>query len=240
MRRPTVVGCLGALVALGVMAVVVALPGNTGELRSTPRIETFITAACGGSSPCLPSERARWLKALDRLLAERMPDMPQGERTRLASVIYEEAARASLDPAFVLALIAVESGFKYTAESARGARGLMQLRPDTLEREALRSRLHTDDQDDPAFNVRAGVRYFARLARAFGSVDLALMAYNAGPNRILGYLKNDGEVPERFLVYPQRIHREHARLKSCHGMPGRAEKKWAARTQPAGERRAAE
>jgi len=221
-RRPTAVGCLGAFVAVSVMAVVMVLPASTSELGSMPRIESFISAACGGSSPCQPSERARWMSALEALLAERMPGLPAADRAQLASAIYEEAGRASLDPSFILALIAVESGFNHAAESTRGARGLMQLRPDTLEREAARSRLVADDADDPTFNVRAEMRYFARLARAFGSTDLALMAYNAGPNRILRYLE-EGQIPERFQVYPERIHREHARLKRSQGLPARGE-----------------
>ena len=38
------------------------------------------------------------------------------------------------------------------------------------------------------------------------------MAYNAGPNRILRYLEEDGEVPDRFLVYPQKVAGELKRL----------------------------
>jgi soluble lytic murein transglycosylase-like protein len=141
-----------------------------------------------------------------------MPGLPESDRTRLADVIYDEAKAASLDPLFVLAVIAVESGFDHGAESDRGARGLMQLRPETLRREAARSRLKGEDPDDPILNVRAGVRYFRRLVRAFGSTDLALMAYNAGPNRILRYLEEEGEVPDRFLVYPQKVAGELQRL----------------------------
>jgi soluble lytic murein transglycosylase-like protein len=61
-------------------------------------------------------------------------------------------------------------------------------------------------------NVRAGVRYLHRLVKAFGHEDLALMAYNAGPNRILGYLRA-GEIPERFRVYPRRVRAELHRLR---------------------------
>ncbi len=215
MRWPTVRGCAGALLAIAVMAIAVAVPGTMGELPASPRIETFISAACGGSSPCPSADRLRWLGELEKLLAERMPGLPESDRARLADVIYEEAKAASLDPLFVLAVIAVESRFDHVAESEAGARGLMQLRPSTLRREAARSKLlgdDPDDPDDPVLNVRAGVRYFRRLLRAFGSTDLALMAYNAGPNRILRYLE-DGDVPDRLQAYPRRIHRELGRLK---------------------------
>ena len=62
-------------------------------------------------------------------------------------------------------------------------------------------------------NVRAGIGYFRRLLRAFGSTEVALMAYNAGPNRILRYLQEDGDIPERFLVYPKRVQGELNRLR---------------------------
>jgi soluble lytic murein transglycosylase-like protein len=184
-----------------------------GELPALPRIETFISSACGGPSPCPTADRLRWLPTLEKTLQEKMPALPESDRTRLADVIYEEAKAASLDPLFVLAVIAVESGYDHGAESEAGARGLMQLRPETLRTEAARSRLEGRDLDDPILNVRAGVRYFRRLVQAFGSTDLALMAYNAGPNRILRYLEDEGAVPERFLVYPKKVAGELSRLK---------------------------
>ena len=55
-----------------------------------------------------------------------------------------------------------------------GAQGLLQLMPSTAR--ALRL-----DGDDPAANVLAGARYLRMLLDRFGSVELALSAYNAGP-----------------------------------------------------------
>jgi hypothetical protein len=87
----------------------------------------------------------------------------------------------------------------------------MQLRDATFEAEAERSKLG-GDLADPVTNVRAGVRYYRRLLAAFGDHDLALMAYNAGPNRILRYLREEGEVPERFHEYPRRVNAELSKL----------------------------
>ncbi|HTP25151.1 MAG TPA: lytic transglycosylase domain-containing protein [Anaeromyxobacteraceae bacterium] len=216
MRRPLVRGCLAAGLAIVVMAVVMAVPRAMGDLSALPRIETFISVACGGSSPCPSVERVKWLEELESVLAERVRGLSKKDRTRLADVIYEEAKAASLDPLFVIAFIEVESRFDLVAESEAGARGLMQLRPETLKLEAERSDLDGDDLDDPVVNVRAGVRYFSQLLSDFGSTDLALMAYNAGPNRISRYLQEDGSVPDRFLVFPKRIHSEQVRLKRRH------------------------
>ena len=204
---------MGALGAVALVAAAMIFPEKLGELAPLPHIETFISMACGGSSPCPSPERNRRLAALEKIVAERMPGLPEAERNRLAGVIYEEARAASLDPFFVLALIAVESGFDHVAESERGARGLMQLRPSTLRREAERLQIEDADPDDPILNVRAGIRYFRRLLRAFGSTDVALMAYNAGPNRILHYLQEEGDIPERFQVYPKKVQGELKRLR---------------------------
>jgi len=217
-RAPTARGCTSALIAVAVAAAVMVFPGALADLPSLPRISAFVSAACGGSSPCPVPERQRWLGELESLLAERMPALSERDRTRLADVIYEEAHSASLDPLFVLAVIAVESGFDELAESEAGARGLMQLLPGTLRREAQRFGL-PGDPDDPALNVRAGIHYYRRLVRAFGSTELALMAYNAGPNRLLRYLDEEGAIPERFKDYPRRIERELGRLRR-HGGPG--------------------
>jgi transglycosylase-like protein with SLT domain len=214
-KRPTARGCAGALVAVALVAAAVVAPRSLGEsVVVAPRIETYISSACGGaSSPCPSPERMKWLGELEHMLAERMPTLPAGDRSKLADTIYQEAREASLDPLLVLAVIAVESGFDHAAESDAGAVGLMQLRPSTLLHEAERSGLDLEDPGDPSFNVRTGVRYFKRLIRAFGSTDVALMAYNAGPNRILRYLQEEGAIPERFRIYPKRVAGELKRLK---------------------------
>ena len=137
-------------------------------------------------------------------------------RRRLAQAIITEAERASLDPLLVLALIHVESSFDPQAVSEAGALGLMQLLEPTMRRELERSGLAAADPHDPVANVRAGVRYLRRLIDAFGGVDNALMAYNAGPNRIRGHMRR-GPIPSRFHVYPQRVRGELERLRLTVG-----------------------
>lgn len=85
----------------------------------------------------------------------------------------------------------------------------MQLMPFTLREVALRHRLGAPDPFDPVRNVRAGIRYLTELVGAFGDLELALMAYNAGPARIRAHLRGGG-VPSRLLRYPREVLR-HAR-----------------------------
>jgi len=131
---------------------------------------------------------------------------------RLASVILRAAEWARVDPVLVLAIIEVESGFDPAARSSRGARGLMQVVPATLKRQAEISGLPGDDPHAPELNVPAGVLYFRRLLDAFGNKYAALMAYNAGPNRIAGLIRAGG-IPERFHGYPRRVLAEEERLR---------------------------
>src|SRR5260370_36752290 len=86
----------------------------------------------------------------------------------------------------VLAIIQVESSFEDDAVSPKGARGLMQIRPTTLNFLAKREgiRLTPDEMDaDPALRVRLGIRYLRILPDKFHDLDRALVAYNAGPLR---------------------------------------------------------
>ena len=150
---------------------------------------------------------------IETRVAARMPRHDRALHRRLAAVIHHEAQHAGVDPLLVLALIHVESSFDPDAVSPAGAVGLMQLREATMRRELERAGLAPADPLDPVTNVRAGIRYLQRLVTAFGNTDVALMAYNAGPNRILSY-RRAGGIPERFHVYPQRVRGELERLRA--------------------------
>ncbi len=126
---------------------------------------------------------------------------------------------AGLDPALVLAVIEVESAWDPDAVSSRDARGLMQLRRQALEGEARGLGLGSGDAHDPLVNVRSGIRYLARLLARFGDAELALVAYNAGPNRLAAYLRAEAGVPERFWEYPRRVQREERRLRARLAAP---------------------
>ncbi len=222
MRAPTARGCASALIAIGALAAALAVPRSLSDVQLAPPADSVVPdqSSCGVSTACPSPQRLGWTKLVHAHLASRIPGLPERERVRLAGAILGEAERAQLDPLFVLAVIEVESGYDPGAMSDAGAQGLMQLRPSTLKVEAERSNLAESDPDDPVLNVRAGVRYYKRLLHAFGNSDLALMAYNAGPNRIIGYLKAGG-VPERFQVYPRRVRAEFRRLRRAFSVEPR-------------------
>ena len=98
-----------------------------------------------------------------------------------ADIVDSAARRHGVDPDLVHAVIAVESGYRASAQSSAGAQGLMQLMPGT-QRD-----LGVSDAFDPRQNVDAGVAYLRRLTDKFGTTALALAAYNAGPGAVRRY-----------------------------------------------------
>ncbi len=102
-------------------------------------------------------------------------------RAAIDRLVRANALEYDVDPALIEAIIANESGFDSKATSIAGARGLMQLMPETA------ARLGVTDSYDAAQNVRAGTRYFRGLLDRFGSVELAVAAYNAGSNAVRRY-----------------------------------------------------
>ena len=104
----------------------------------------------------------------------------EADQRPFGGIIDAAARRHGVDPDLVHAVIAVESGYRATAQSPAGAQGLMQLMPGT-QRE-----FGVVDAFDPRQNVDAGVAYLRRLTDEFGTV-VALAAYNAGPGAARRY-----------------------------------------------------
>ena len=101
-----------------------------------------------------------------------------------------------LDPTLINGLVRQESAFYKGAVSHAGARGLMQLMPNTAYRVARKMRVRYSKARltrDPAYNVRLGQYYLKQLlARYNGSEILALAAYNAGPGAVNRWIRRSG------------------------------------------------
>ena len=124
----------------------------------------------------------------------------------LNHVVNSASAAYHLDPDLVNSVIHAESGFNAHAVSPKGARGLMQLMPQTA------TALGVNDAFDPEANVGGGSRYLRELLERY-DFDLvkALAAYNAGPERVEQYR---GVPPfQETRAYVARIVHEYNRKK---------------------------
>ena len=97
-----------------------------------------------------------------------------------ASALLGFAARSQeVDVRLLREVIVQESGFHPCAVSSKGARGLMQLMPATIDQ------FKVEDAFDPRQNIEAGAKYLKQLLDKYkGEVPLALAAYNAGPTTV--------------------------------------------------------
>lgn len=107
-------------------------------------------------------------------------DRDPGRYTRYDEHIRQASALYQIPEQLVRAVIKVESDYDPRAVSYAGARGLMQLMPDTA------SGLGVKDINDPRENIFGGVRYLRVLANLFnGDLDLTVAAYNAGEGAVM-------------------------------------------------------
>lgn len=108
--------------------------------------------------------------------------VPAGDASRYSAEIREAAERYGVPERLVSAVIRVESAFNPQAVSRKGARGLMQLMPETASMLGVRNTF------DPQENIHGGVRHLRGLIDRFSNnLPLALAAYNAGEKAVVSY-----------------------------------------------------
>jgi D-alanyl-D-alanine carboxypeptidase len=121
------------------------------------------------------------------------PDDPWGPYIR------EAAARYGVPDQWIRAVMQQESGGQEQAVSPVGAMGLMQVMPETYE--GLRERYGLgDDPYDPHNNIMAGAAYIREMYDRYGAPGF-LAAYNAGPDRVDGYLAGASRLPNETVNY---------------------------------------
>lgn len=118
--------------------------------------------------------------------------------------IVKQSIELGIDPALALSIAKSESGFVHDVRSRHGAVGVFQLMPSTARRLGV----------NPYYlsgNIKGGLMYYKKLYNMFGSTELALAAYNAGPGVVKKYKKVPpiGET-KRFV---SRIMKDYYNLK---------------------------
>lgn len=94
--------------------------------------------------------------------------------------IVKQSLELGIDPALALSIAKSESGFRHEARSRHGAVGVFQLMPATAKRLGV----------NPYYlsgNIKGGLMYYKKMYSLFGSTELALAAYNAGPKYVKKY-----------------------------------------------------
>lgn len=128
--------------------------------------------------------------------------------------IREIAGWFDVDPNLVKAIIKVESNFDRKAVSKMGARGIMQIMPETGRLLGL------SDPFDSKDNIFAGVKFVSRLMSKFNNdLELVLAAYNAGENAVVKYDYNIPPYRETIdYVEKVKLHYGHLSNGSEHGI----------------------
>ena len=120
--------------------------------------------------------------------------------------IVKHSLELGVDPALALCIAKSESGFRHEARSRHGAIGVFQLMPSTAKRLGV----------NPYYlsgNIKGGIMYYKKLYNMFGSTELALAAYNAGPGTVKKY---KGVPPIRETKrFVSKIMTEYDQQKTC-------------------------
>ena len=98
----------------------------------------------------------------------------------IKETIVKHSIEMNVDPALALSIAKKESGFKHELRSPYGAVGVFQLLPSTANRMGFNPYYLSE-------NIKAGLTYYKMMYKMFGSTELALAAYNAGPGNVKRY-----------------------------------------------------
>jgi soluble lytic murein transglycosylase len=135
------------------------------------------------------------------------------ESKKLARAIVEVSGRVGVDPLFVTAVIKAESRFNRHAISPVGAKGLMQIMPDTGRYISKRHKLSWRGESslhEIDYNIELGATYLKELEKRFkGDREMALIAYNWGPGNLLLAKKGEKNIPTISKTYASKVIFKH-------------------------------
>ena len=145
----------------------------------------------------LDSQYARTAMPVTAAILTPRPDTV-GPASSFDYAIAHYAGVHRVDLSLVRAVIAAESAFNPLALSPAGAIGLMQLMPMTARELGVNPFV-------PEQNIEGGVRYLAGLLDRFGAVELALIAYNAGPGFAQRYARGQAALYGETREYVRQV-----------------------------------
>ncbi|MGN1095527.1 MAG: lytic transglycosylase domain-containing protein, partial [Eubacteriales bacterium] len=128
---------------------------------------------------------------------------------RYAKYVQSAAREFDIDENLIYAIIKAESKFDERALSSAGAMGLMQIMPETYEKD-IKEKLGIESGADealfdPEINIRCGAYYFSRWLDYFGDIETALAAYNAGFGNVRKWLSDERYSSDGKCIIPANI-----------------------------------
>jgi soluble lytic murein transglycosylase len=115
------------------------------------------------------------------------------------ALFKQYAAERGINRTWALSIARQESAFQASVQSGAGARGLMQLMPQTAAQVAKRYTVpyrSSNDLNSPETNISLGTAYLSQMLERFnGNRVFATAAYNAGPHRVSRWLEERGNLP---------------------------------------------
>ena len=170
------------------------VPYSTGRVKSdstadTDRVANAQTASASSISDeakiqneTPPMENPFSEKTSFRRIRDYIPSGDSNMRQKIDTCIETAGRKYDVPTDLIRAIIKAESGFQPHVVSSAGAKGLMQLMPETAKDLGVRNPFSIKD------NIDGGVRYFKQMMDRFdGDVRLSLAAYNAGPGTVERY-----------------------------------------------------
>ena len=136
------------------------------------------------------------------LVRVEIENLNDNELRTIAKIVYDESLKKKLDYRLVLAIMKVESNFRYSAISRKGARGLLQVKPSLAKYIAHDVGVHWKDDttlDEPEKNIKIGVHVFSKLVEDFDSINMALHAYHVGPTKLKEIVAEKKIPQKRYL-----------------------------------------
>ena len=195
--HPTKMSGLGRMFRAGMIASVVlglALPAHADGLRigaktgksraaqferQTRLMDSRLSGQYNKSSRLKPASTST-KSGTELEFAAPIPAYKGNRRSEFLPHAKAMARKHGVPEDLFLRLVQQESGWNPNARSHKGAHGLAQLMPGTAAKLGV-------DPRDPKQNLEGGARYLRMMYNTFGSWNLALAAYNAGPGAVAKY-----------------------------------------------------
>lgn len=114
------------------------------------------------------------------LISTNTASATQSPQEGTKKLIVQTAQKLGVDPYMALSIAKIESNFNVNVKSSAGAIGLFQLTPSTAKKLGVNPYVARE-------NIEGGLKYYQMLYKKYGSLDLALAAYNAGPGNVAKY-----------------------------------------------------